>query len=303
MFFRRTVGDALDHTWHVRWSKAKNPRKKEQLVRVVKRDIGAQVLSKFDYNALERWITQMHDEDQALATIKSKVSCAMTALRTVLPKGWIKALPVVPELGDPKNTKIRWLTEEEEQRLLKACGCQSPIIEKTMLDAIAFMVDTGARLGELIKVREDSFVTIRGATYVEFVDRKASDHLAVPLTRRAEEAGRRLVASTYWRKRVRGARKSDKRRDSAQSWVTHRFAEIRDHAGLKDVTAHTLRHTFGSRLVQRGVDIFKVQKLMGHADIRMTMRYAHLAPAHLGDAIQVLEPRPDNVAKLDDYRR
>lgn len=303
MFFRRTVADALDHTWHVRWSKAKGARKKKQLVDVVKKEVGAKPLSKFDYNALEEWINALQERDQSLATIKSKVSCVMKALKTVQPKGWIKAVPQVPELGEPKNTKVRWLTEDEERKLLDACGCQRPVVEVVMQHVIIAMVDTGARVSELLKVREDSLHLIRNEWFVKFEDRKAADDLMVPLTRRAEASIRWLLASRYWRARVRGVRQSDKRRDSAQNWVTHRFTEIRDHAGLKDVTAHTLRHTFASRLVMRGVDIFRVQRLMGHADIRMTMRYAHLAPSYLGDAIKVLEPAPANVTKLEDYRR
>jgi site-specific recombinase XerD len=42
-------------------------------------------------------------------------------------------------------------------------------------------------------------------------------------------------------------------------------------------------------LVQRGVSLFVVQKLLGHATSVMTMRYAHLAPDHLADAVRVLD--------------
>ncbi len=56
-------------------------------------------------------------------------------------------------------------------------------------------------------------------------------------------------------------------------------------AGIVGATWHTLRHTFASRAVMAGVDIRTVQELMGHSTITMTMRYAHLSPAHLQAAV------------------
>jgi site-specific recombinase XerD len=54
------------------------------------------------------------------------------------------------------------------------------------------------------------------------------------------------------------------------------------------VVFHTLRHTYASWLVMAGVDLYTVQRLMGHKDITMTQRYAHLAPEHLDKAVNVL---------------
>ena len=59
-------------------------------------------------------------------------------------------------------------------------------------------------------------------------------------------------------------------------------------AGLKDFTWYCLRHTFASRLVMAGVDLRTVAELMGHRTIQMTMRYAHLAPAHTLAAVEKL---------------
>lgn len=302
MFFRRTVRDALEHAWRVKWSKARGARKKEQLKRVVDKDVGTLRLDKLDYNALEGWIARMRDADQAPATMRSKVSCLMTALKLVQPKGWIKAIPLVPPIEQPDNAKIRWLTDDEEKALIKACGCQRPVVELVMQDVIIFLIDTGARLGELLKVRDDSLSERGTRAYVEFLGRKAGDDLRIPLTRRAKEAIDRLLASQYWRKRIRGTRDNPKRLNSAQNWLTHRFAEIRDHAKLPDVTAHTLRHTCASRLVQRGTSIYHVQRWLGHSDIRMTERYAHLAPSDLDDVAAVLEPATD-ATDIAAYRR
>ncbi|RJO73119.1 MAG: site-specific integrase [Myxococcales bacterium] len=59
-------------------------------------------------------------------------------------------------------------------------------------------------------------------------------------------------------------------------------------AGLRPVSWHMLRHTFASHLVMKGAHIRAVQDLLGHSDIRVTMRYAHLSPDVARDAVQLL---------------
>jgi site-specific recombinase XerD len=59
-------------------------------------------------------------------------------------------------------------------------------------------------------------------------------------------------------------------------------------ANLDDVNFHTLRHTFASWAVMRGVTVKELQELLGHATLAMTMRYTHLAPEHLRTAVSRL---------------
>jgi integrase len=70
-------------------------------------------------------------------------------------------------------------------------------------------------------------------------------------------------------------------------------ADLGLNAGIKDprqkVVFYTLRHTFASWLVQKGVPLYNVSQLMGHSDLQMTKRYAHLAPENQKAAIMVLE--------------
>lgn len=66
------------------------------------------------------------------------------------------------------------------------------------------------------------------------------------------------------------------------------WSTVAKAAKLKDFTFHDLRHTFASKLVQAGVDLNTVRELLGHSDIKMTLRYAHLAPEHRAAAVAKL---------------
>lgn len=60
-------------------------------------------------------------------------------------------------------------------------------------------------------------------------------------------------------------------------------------AGLRTISWHVLRHTFASHLVMRGAPLKAVQELLGHSTIQMTMRYAHLGPEIVRDAVKLLD--------------
>ena len=70
--------------------------------------------------------------------------------------------------------------------------------------------------------------------------------------------------------------------------VKKAWAGITEAAKVPDLRWHDLRHDFASQLVMKGVPLFTVQKLLGHANPRMTQRYAKLAPDTLADAVSKL---------------
>ncbi len=66
------------------------------------------------------------------------------------------------------------------------------------------------------------------------------------------------------------------------------WSALRDKANLTNFRWHNFRHHFASRLIMSGSDLNTVRELLGHADIKMTLRYAHLAPSHKADAVERL---------------
>ncbi|MOA58350.1 Tyrosine recombinase XerC [compost metagenome] len=65
----------------------------------------------------------------------------------------------------------------------------------------------------------------------------------------------------------------------------------------KGQASHALRHTFASHFMQTGGNILTLQKILGHSSLAMTMRYAHLAPEHLSEALR-LNPLSDSFGRV-----
>lgn len=70
--------------------------------------------------------------------------------------------------------------------------------------------------------------------------------------------------------------------------IKRSWGRLLDDAGIKNFRFHDLRHHFASRLVMAGVDLNTVRELLGHGDIQMTLRYAHLALEHKARAVEKL---------------
>ncbi len=72
--------------------------------------------------------------------------------------------------------------------------------------------------------------------------------------------------------------------DGPMADLAARWLKLRALAGLEDVRIHDCRHTYASHAVMSGLDLYTVGRLLGHADIGSTERYAHLADGHVREA-------------------
>ena len=192
---------------------------------------------------------------------------------------WMKENPVskVPKEKE-NNERDRWLTEEEEMRLRD----KSPL---WLRDIIVFDLHTGLRQDELLSLQWCRVSLIRKTIIIQ--ESKNGKPRTLPLNQVAfgilEEKSkiRNLKNDLVF---ISNAGTKIDRHNLRRS-----FNVAINNAGIQDFHFHDLRHTFATRLAQRGIDIYKISKLLGHHSIEMTQRYAHHCPDSLKDGVEVLE--------------
>ena len=69
------------------------------------------------------------------------------------------------------------------------------------------------------------------------------------------------------------------------------FANALKRAGIQNFRFHDLRHTFACHMVMAGNDLATLRQILGHSNIRTTMRYVHLSPVHMQEAMEILGSR------------
>src|SRR5258708_5756010 len=188
-------------------------------------------------------------------------------------------------LREPEG-RLRWISHAEADVLIREAEKEprSP----HLADFIRLALNTGCRKNELLKLSWDRVDLKSNLLRLEGRDTKSGKRRAVPLN---EEARRALLNRARFRAEHcpdSGWVFSNRKGKRVQN-VHNGFKGARGRAKIMDLRVHDLRHTCASWLVQAGVPLLKVSKLLGHSTIEMTERYAHLAPENLKAAVSVLD--------------
>jgi integrase len=260
---------------------------------------------------LERWRTKRLADGTSAATVNRNLNALRSVLTRGVEFGVLAAHPLkgLKPLKVDKQGIVRFLSADEEKRLRDVLTARDDTRREARAQAnawrrergypeltafgvytdhvsplILLALNTGLRRGELLALCWDDLDLERAVLTVRGAGAKSGDTRHIPLNREALETGR------TWRGPVEDrsgpvfpGKDGEPLAGTKTSW-----AGLMKKATIKNFRFHDCRHTFASKLVQRGVDLNTVRELLGHADLKMTLRYSHLAPEHRAAAVAKL---------------
>ncbi|MEN8131517.1 MAG: tyrosine-type recombinase/integrase [Pseudomonadota bacterium] len=218
------------------------------------------------------------------STLNRDFGTLRTMLRHAVRTQVLDKYPIagVRALKESDDARVRYLTPVERKRLLAALEQRRDYLRPWVILAL----NTGMRRGEMLKLQWGDISFVHDRITVRGVTTKIGKVRHIPLNHTAK------AILQEWR----GLRSPDPaayvfpgKNGNRMKQIHGSWGRLMDQAGIDEFRVHDMRHDFASQLVMKGVDLYTVQKLMGHASVQMTERYAHLAPDHLRTAVEVID--------------
>ena len=234
---------------------------------------------------IDDWRLQRQNAGTNPATINRNINALKACLSYAVRRKLITTNPLfgIEKLDVEEGERVRYLDEGEEKRLRQALSESGERIRTMAL----FAMNTGVRRGELFSLhwsnitRSDIEGSVMEVAAIESGKSKNRKTRRIPLNREA-----RNVLDSWGRKSEGLVFPSDTGKqltDIRKAWDS-----VTKKAKVKDFRWHDLRHHFASRMVMAGIPLNTVRELLGHSDIKMTLRYAHLAPGHMREAVEAI---------------
>ena len=266
----------------------------------------------------EEWRTKRKNEGAKSATINRLMTALKAAINWGVEHNIIESNPlsrIKPLQERDSKEVVRYLTPDERARLLSALDKREariraerkshnkwladrnketlPPITKRFVDYLKPLVllamNSGIRRGSLLSLKwgdinlESKIITLQAAIT------KAGKIQRLPMNQTF------INTITSWKKQSvdtapsalvfpSTVNKGEQMTDIKSAWET-----VLKTAEIKNFRFHDLRHDFASQLVMKGVDLNVVRELLGHTDMKMTLRYAHLAPENKLKAVELLD--------------
>src|SRR4030042_1832855 len=252
--------------------------------------LGAYTLSEVTPKTINEYKVKRRNDGVGPASINRELATMKKAFNLAIKEWeWVEKNPVARvSMEEENNKRDRWLTTEEEGKLLKDCPLW-------LRELVIIALNTGMRLGEIISI-EWKGVDLFRKTVTVFKS-KNKEPRTIPINQTVFEMlkGKAKVKSI----KTNLVFYTETHTMYSKTNVDRAFRIGVKKSKIDNLKFHDLRHTFATRIVQSGKDLYKVQKLLGHKSPVMTQRYAHHYPESLRDAVEVLDKLVTNQSQLE----
>lgn len=271
-------------------------------------------LTEITPSVIEQWRIKRLNEGISNATLNRDVGVLKALMIKATDWGVIKESPLKNlKLSKVDRTpKVRYLSIEEETLLRQALlerenqlrhqrknGNQwredrgyTLLPEYTedgfcdyLMPMILLSINTGLRQGELFNLRWDMIDLLQESIIISGDVTKNSNSRYIPLNNEAIN----IIKQLYMKSGLKEGLVFPSKNNQPFNNVKKSWSSILKKAQITQFRWHDLRHHFASKLVMAGVDLNTVRELLGHSDIKMTIRYAHLAPEHKINAVKKID--------------
>lgn len=260
----------------------------KRIVEILTKHFGSKRLRSITHGDILQFKTQRLDtivkfkkappRQRSIATVNRELTVLRRMLSIAHREGWILRHPfsgsdtIISTSDETKRTRV--LSREEEELLLDACDERREKLRAIIICAL----DTGMRRGEILSLRWKDVDLENKRINIQAMNTKTLRARSVPITTRLL-GELNLLPHRDPSSRVFGITDTVKR-----SWATAKRI-----AGITDLKFHDLRHTCATRLVQGGMPMAEIARLLGHSSIATTFRYANVDDTTLDRAASILE--------------
>lgn len=276
----RTLTELMDRYTSEHAARRANYRRELTSVKNLKAFFGNPTLDQITPKRIVAYKNQRYTDGVKPATMNRELATLKKAFNLARREWeWCTDNPVCRvSMEKENNSRDRWLTVEEEQRLL-------PAAVPWLRELLIFAIYTGMRMGEILALTWAGVDLFRRTVTV--FRSKNGERRTIPVSTTVLDLLKHKYATRPGAVDI--VFHSERQTPLDGSNIRRALTTALKSAKIHDLHFHDLRHTFATRMVQAGIDLYKVQRLLGHKSPIMTQRYAHHYPESLRDGVDALE--------------
>jgi len=249
--------------------------------------LGESGIENVDYLFLRKYLASLKEKSLGAKSMARHLSALRSFFKFLIREGYLKGNPIL-SLASPKIEKNlpKFLTEEEVSNLIESSipKGESGLRDRAILETF---YSSGLRISELVGINIEDIDFIGGVIKVRG---KGKKERIVPIGDKAIEAIRAYIDKKKKESQALFLNKNGKKiTDRGVRNIVAKYMRI---SGVKQgASAHTLRHSFATHLLNRGADLRTVQELLGHVNLATTQIYTHLTTDRLKSVYDKAHPR------------